>query len=381
MLKSDFFQLSDYLNIAEKNISNNIQFNSINIIKYFSVFDYHKEIINDYLDISIDEIKLYMPSKDDIKRKEESSLRLENIKNNNNIFLNKNITSNHLKKEEKRELKIEKKEFQYIQLNNKDNNNNNNNSKENDLLDNFHNDELNNTIKDDTKEKKNIYLNLNIFNNINFTIDNSINYKSNNIKFDIKKEYLNKKRKNNFECNNNNHYIPDNDLKKTRSMILDCLIEYINNKIKQFKKNKISVGICKLQFLPINKKKLYHSKIEIDKQFLNKQIKELLSWDISKKYTNYLRDQNSQLVQTLISSENGEYFRDLFELTFLDCLKYINGTKNSTLLDGFPELEEIVVSKGIKDKQDIEKYTNYIKNYEIGLSSKISRYSKKAIKS
>ena len=378
MLKSDFFQLSDYLNITEKNFSNNIQFNSINIIKYFSVFDYHKEIINDYLDISNDEIKLYMPSKVDIKRKEESSLRLENIKNNNNIFLNKNITSNHLKKEEKRELKIEKKEFQYIQLSNKDNNNN---SKENDLLDNFHNDELNNTIKDDTKEKKNIYLNLNIFNNINFTIDNSINYKSNNIKFDIKKEYLNKKRKNNFECNNNNHYIPDYDLKKIRSMILDCLIEYINNKIKQFKKNKISVGICKLQFLPINKEKLYHSKIEIDKQFLNKQIKELLSWDISKKYTNYLRDQNSQLVQTLISSENGEYFRDLFDLTFLDCLKYINGTKNSTLLDGFPELEEIVVSKGIKDKQDIERYTNYIKNYEIGLSYKISRYSKKAIKS
>ena len=378
MLKSDFFQLSDYLNIAEKNISNNIQFNSINIIKYFSVFDYHEEIINDYLDISIDEIKLYMHSKNDIKIKEESSLRLENIKNNTNIYLNKNITSNHLKKEQKRKLKIEKKEFQYIQLSNKDNNNN---SKKNDLLDNIHNGELNNNIKDDTKEKKNIYLNLNIFNNINFTIDNNINYKSNNIKFNIKKEYLNKKRKNNFECNNNNHYIPDYDLKKIRSMILDCLIEYINNKIKQFKKNKISVGICKLQFLPINKEKLYHSKIEIDKQFLNKQIKELLSWDISKKYTNYLRDQNSQLVQTLISSENGEYFRDLFELTFLDCLKYINGTKNSTLLDGFPEIEEIVVSKGIKNKQDIERYTNYIKNYEIGLSSKISRYSKKAIKS
>ena len=239
MLKSDFFQLSDYLNITEKNISNNIQFNSINIIKYFSVFDYHEEIINDYLDISIDEIKLYMHSKIsideiklymhskiDIKRKEESSLRLENIKNNNNIFLNKNITSNHLKKEEKRELKIEKKEFQYIQLSNKDNNNN---SKEKDLLVNFHNDELNNKIKDVTKEKKNIYLNLNIFNNINFTIDNNINYKSNNKKFDVKKEYLNKKRKKNFECNNNNHYIPDNDLKKIRSMILDCLIEYINN--------------------------------------------------------------------------------------------------------------------------------------------------------
>jgi len=95
MLKSDFFQLSDYLNITEKNISNNIQFNSVNIIKYFSVFDYHEEIINDYLDISIDEIKLYMHSKNDIKIKEESSLRLENIKNNTNIYLNKNITNNN----------------------------------------------------------------------------------------------------------------------------------------------------------------------------------------------------------------------------------------------------------------------------------------------
>ena len=377
MLKSDFFQLSDYLNITEKNFSNNIQFNSINIIKYFSVFDYHEEIINDYLDISIDEIKLYMHSKNDIKIKEESSLRLENIKNNTNIYLNKNITSNHLKKEQKRKLKIEKKEFQYIQLSNKDNNNN---SKKNDLLDNIHNGELNNNIKDDTKEKKNIYLNLNIFNNINFTIDNSINYKSNNIKFDIKKEYLNKKRKNNFECNNNNHYIPDYDLKKIRSMILDCLIEYINKKIKQFEKDEIKFGICKWQFLPINKENLYHSKIEFDKQFLNKTIKELLSWDISKKYTNFLKDKNSQLVQDLISSENGKYFRDLFELTFLDCLKYINGTKNSTLLDGFPKIEEIVLSKGIKNKQDIERYKNYINNYELGLNSKISKHSKKTIK-
>ncbi len=348
MFKSDFFQLSDYIDVSEKNILNISQFNSKNIIKLFPVVEFQKEIINNYLDINNNKRILYLHDKINIKRKEESIIRLENPKNNNNLYLNKNITNNNLKKEEKRELKTEKNEFQYIQKSNTDNNN-----KEDNLSDNCQNDDLNKSIKDNDNLK---------------------------IIFNIKNEYLNKKRKNVFEFNNNNIYIPDNDLKKIRLMILDCLIEYINKKIKQFEKDEIKFGICKWQFLPINKENLYHSKIEFDKKFLNKTIKELLSWDISKKYTNFLKDKNSQLVQDLISSENGKYFRDLFELTFLDCLNYINGTKDSILLDGFPKIEEIVLSKGIKNKQDIERYKNYINNYELGLNSKISKHSKKTIK-
>ena len=164
-------------------------------------------------------------------------------------------------------------------------------------------------------------------------------------------------------------------------MILDSLIKFINNKIKEFKNNKIHFSICRLQFCPINKEEIYHSKVEFDKKFLNMTLKVILSWDISKKYTNFLRDANSQLVQTLISSENGEYFRELFDLTFLDCLEYIRGTKNSILFDGFPKIEELIQSKKKNmNKNEIEMFKNYINNYEKGLSSKISRFSKKTIK-
>ena len=364
MFKSDFFQLGDY--IREIISLNYPQFNSIYI--NINLFPF-SEITNNHSDI------LYKQSNISIISKEDRIVRSKNTENNNNLYFNKNIAGNPLKKEEKRELKIKKNEFQYIQLNNKVNN-----SKE-DLLDNY-NDELNKSIKDVDKAINNMHKNLNKFKNINFITNINLKYESNNRNSNIKDEYLNKKRKIIFKFNNNKNkkYIPDNDLKKIRSMILDCLIEFINNKIKEFKNNKIKAGICKLQFLPINKEDLYHSKVEDDKQFLNKEIKEILSWNISNKYTNFLKDANSELVKNLISSEYGEYFRALFKLTFLDCLNYINGTKNSILLDGFPKIEEIIVNKGIKNKQDIERYINYINNYEIGLSSKIGRYSKNSSK-
>ena len=189
---------------------------------------------------------------------------------------------------------------------------------------------------------------------------------------------MNKKRKNPFEVEKN-IYIPDSYLKQIRSMILDSLIDFINNKIKKFKNNKISAGICKMQFKPINKEKLYHSKVDYDKQFLDLKLNEILSWDLNKKYTNNLNDANSQLVQDLISDENGQYFIELFDMTFLECLDCIRGNENSNsfLFDGFPTIEEIITNKKNKiNKKDIQKYIYYINNYEISLMSKKSRLSK-----
>ena len=79
----------------------------------------------------------------------------------------------------------------------------------------------------------------------------------------------------------------------------------------------------------------------------------------------------------MISDENGEYFTELFNLTFLECLECIRGTKNSFLFDGFPKIEEIIANKKNKlHKNDIEKYKYYINNYEISLKHKISRSPK-----
>ena len=317
--KSDFFQLYEYLNLKITNITNNTYFSITNIFDAaFSFPDYKNEE------------KKYSSTNDEIAHKK-----------------NKNITE-----------KVNKNEKNEIQ--------NNNNKKQN---------LLNVEINDNGKNIKNIkiFLKLNILNKYIY-----ISRKPTNKFFNIEKKYLNKKRKNPFEVEKN-IYIPDSYLKQIRSMILDSLIDFINNKIKKFKNNKISAGICKMQFKPINKEKLYHSKVDDDKQFLDLKLNEILSWDLNKKYTNNLNDANSQLVQDLISDENGQYFIELFDMTFLECLDCIRGNENSNsfLFDGFPTIEEIITNKKNKiNKKDIQKYIYYINNYEISLMSKKSRLSK-----
>ena len=370
MLKSDYFLLGDFTNMNNRNIPHNTQFNIINfILNIFPFFNSEKEIIKDNPGVNDAKRNLNTHDEMDIERNKNNIKRLENNQNNNNCSLNKNITDNLLKKEEKKEnLKF---------IINKENN------KKEDVLNNFPEDELNNTIKEDDKVRNNKYLKINIFKSVDISFNKNINNINNELihkDSDIKNVYLNKKRLNNYKFDNN-IYIPDNYLKTIRVMILDCLIKFINNKIKIFKNNKINFSLCRLQFCPINKERIYHSNVEFDKKFLNLQLKVILSGDISNKYTNFLRDTNSQLVQTLISSENGDYFRELFDLTFLDCLEYIRGTKNSILFDGFPKIEEIIQSKKKNmNKKEIERFKNYINNYEKGLSSKISRFPKKQLK-
>ena len=64
--------------------------------------------------------------------------------------------------------------------------------------------------------------------------------------------------------------------------------------------------------------------------------------------------------------EKRNYFFNLFNLTFLDCLKYFIGTKYYKELEGFTKLAS--VDKKLLDKNEDRKYLNhliyYFKNFE-----------------
>ena len=126
---------------------------------------------------------------------------------------------------------------------------------------------------------------------------------------------------------------------------------------------------------------MIHSSVEYDKEFLNKKLKEILS-SISNKFTNVLKNENKDLIENLINLKNkGKYFQELFDLSFLDCLKHINGTKNSELLNGLSSLDEII--KNEKEKLngfDIDKLKNCFMNYESLVINKNSRRTKKSKK-
>ena len=118
-----------------------------------------------------------------------------------------------------------------------------------------------------------------------------------------------------------------------------------------------------------------HSSVDFDKKFLYKDLKEILSENISEKYSNFPPDKNKRLVEELITSENGgPYFQKLFELTFLDCLEHIRGTKTFSELMGLMDKDAMLNYEEFKiDKDQIQTYEFYIVEYENIIKRKKSR--------
>ena len=178
----------------------------------------------------------------------------------------------------------------------------------------------------------------------------------------------------------NEIYIPDIFVKKIKMLVLKKSYNFINEKIIKIFNNNIGKGICIKQLLPINKFVLYHSSVEEDKEFLNKKLKDIFS-SISNKFTSVLNTKNKNLIDDLINlEEHGKYFKELFELSFLDCLEHIRGTKNSELLDELPKIDDIINNEGILDEDEINIYKDVINNYELIIEKKKKRRTKKTKK-
>lgn len=174
------------------------------------------------------------------------------------------------------------------------------------------------------------------------------------------KEYLRKKRS-----------VSDNEIKKGRNILLNSIFRFVNKKIRIIFNNDIGKGISIKQFVKISKKELNHSNVEFDKNYLNTKLKEIFSGDISGKFTNFLINKNEKLLQNLIKID---YFKELFELTFLQCIEHINGTKFIPLLEGFETLDEMLLNEEEKLKEnDIENYKYIIENYKQCVENKFSR--------
>ena len=255
------------------------------------------------------------------------------IFNINNIITTQNQKINEIEKEEST-MPIEKNTFFINQLNKED--------------------------KNEQKEK--------LKNGID-SIDNKIE----------NKELLNKKRKANNKNEHQSQFASDNIIKKIRIMILNAIIKFINEKLKIFFNNDIGKGICIKQLLPINRTILSHSSVEYDKEFLNKKLKEILS-SISNKFTNVMDNKNKELIKYLINLEDkGNYFKELFELSFLDCLEHICGRKNSELLNGLPNIDNILIKNDkIINEDQLNIYRNIINNYELIIERKKKRNKKKS---
>ena len=178
-----------------------------------------------------------------------------------------------------------------------------------------------------------------------------------------------KKRRGRTKTENNdskhNKFSDDNMRRKTKHIIIQELMNFINDKISQIYGN-IGQGIFIKKLLIINQKQLINSNILFNKHFMNKTLGEIFSENISNRYTNYPPEHNRNVIVKLINDEDEtkkNYFKNLFNLKFIDCIRHF---RESCLID---ELAGLTLFKELKLKSEIDEdyrkaLNYYIHNYE-----------------
>ena len=143
-------------------------------------------------------------------------------------------------------------------------------------------------------------------------------------------------------------------------------MDFINEKIRE-KYGNIGQGIFIKKLLIINQRQKTNATILFNKIFLYKTLGEILSENISNRYTNNLKEHNKILIQKLKEDKDEatkNYFQKLFNITFVDCLRHFRGDIEINELKGLISFKDLELEDEKKDKEYWEILNYYIYNYE-----------------
>jgi hypothetical protein len=170
-------------------------------------------------------------------------------------------------------------------------------------------------------------------------------------------------------------YSNDKLICKIKHLVLDNALKFINDKIKEIYNGKISHGLFIKKLLIINKKQISDVSAQFNKEFLNKTLGEIYSANISTRYNTYRSCHNSTLIKELTSEKDDDkqkYFKKLFSITFIDCLKHFIGSQKIEELEGLKEFENIQ-SQYEEDEDYLKSLKYYIMYYEKIINNKRAR--------
>ena len=178
---------------------------------------------------------------------------------------------------------------------------------------------------------------------------------------------LGKKQKGNSgSSGRHSKYSYDNLRKKIKHLVLGNVLKFINDKIKEKYNWEINHGIFIKKLLIINKKQISDVSAQFNKEFLNKTLGEIYSEIISTRYNKYHPYHNSTLIKVLTNDKDEDkkkYFKKLFDITFIDCLKHFRGSQKIEELAGLIEFNNIK-SQYKEDKDYLRCLDYFIMNYE-----------------
>ena len=107
-------------------------------------------------------------------------------------------------------------------------------------------------------------------------------------------------------------------------------MEFLNKKIKEQYDNNIGRGKFRKELKILNQDEKVNSTVNIEKSFLFKTLKDIFSENISARLSNFQKNHNKLLIESLITEKDEEkkqYFIKLFNITFLARLKFLEVKK------------------------------------------------------
>ena len=196
-----------------------------------------------------------------------------------------------------------------------------------------------------------------------------------------KKPHLGRKRKNEDSIGEHNKFSGDNLRRKAKKLIIDNALDFLNEKIKQIYKGNIGQGITIKKLLPINRFTKSDTSIQHNKDILNKTLNDIFSIDIGARYSYYSPNHNKELIKRLLNEKDEKkriFFKKIFNITFLECLKRFCGNDTCEELKGFKTFNEIKNSFKVEPEY-INGLESFLKMFENNIKSKKGRKKRKKI--
>ena len=171
----------------------------------------------------------------------------------------------------------------------------------------------------------------------------------------------------------------DNITRKIKSRLIDYLRIFINNKIKEIYNNDIGYGIIYKQFFKLNRNIIENSTIIFNQMMLKKTLLEIFSENITSRCRLHYKDSNKLLIEELLNEKDDDkrnYFKNLFNLTFLDCLEHFTTKRVIEELQGMKTFLDIKNDEneserfGFEDKDYLNLFEHVLNNYDKLLNRK-----------
>ena len=177
---------------------------------------------------------------------------------------------------------------------------------------------------------------------------------------------------NNRNKNLYNKIIELNLFRKCKTILINKLLKFINNKIKEIYSNNID---NRTRLFILNKNLVESTRLDFNLMLLQKSLLEIFSENNINRIIIYHLDPNwnKRLIEKLLNEKDDDkrkYFENLFNLTFLDYLDHFTTKRVIEELQGLKTFLDIKNDENelkrlkLDDKEYLNSFEDFLNNYE-----------------